>query len=61
MDGVLKKGAGILVIVFLGFWLVQDPNGFAESAKSTASTIWDLLEKLFDSFISFFKSLSSKS
>lgn len=58
MDGVLKKGVGLLVILFLGFWLVQDPNGFADSAKNAASAIWDLLIKLFDSSISFFKSIS---
>jgi hypothetical protein len=59
MDGVLKKGVGILVILFLGFWLVQDPNGFAESAKNATSAIWDLLVKLFDSSISFFKSITN--
>lgn len=59
MDGVLKKSVGILVILFLGFWLVQDPNGFAESAKNATSAIWDLLVKLFDSSISFFKSITN--
>ena len=59
MDGVLKKGVGLLVILFLGFWLVQDPNGFADSAKNTGATIWDLLTKIFDSSISFIKSLSN--
>lgn len=58
MQGVLKKGAGLLVILFFGFWLVQDPSGFADSLKSTGSTIWDLLMKLFDSSITFIKSLS---
>jgi hypothetical protein len=58
MDGVLKKGVGLLVIVFLLFWLVQDPSGFAHSAKSTGANLWDLLTKLFDSSISFIKSLS---
>jgi hypothetical protein len=56
---VLKKGVGLLVILFLGFWLVQDPNGFATSAKSTGASIWDLLAKLFDASISFIKSLSN--
>jgi len=59
MDGALKKGVVLLVILFLGFWLVQDPNGFGESAKQTATTIWELLVQLFDGVISFFKSLSS--
>ncbi len=59
MDGALKKGVVLLVILFLGFWLVQDPNGFAQSAKETGSTIWDLLTQLFDSLISFIKSLGN--
>jgi hypothetical protein len=59
MTGALKKGVVLLVILFLGFWLVQDPNGFAESAKQTGTAIWDLLTKLFESVISFFKSISS--
>jgi hypothetical protein len=59
MDGALKKGVGLLVILFLGFWLVQDPNGFAQSAKNTVGTLWDLLVQLFDAVISFIKSVSS--
>ena len=59
MDGALKKGVALLVILFLGFWLVQDPSGFASSAKETGSTLWDLLTQLFDSLISFIKSLSN--
>ena len=49
----------LLVILFLGFWLVQDPGGFANSAKETGTAIWELLVKLFDGVISFFKSISS--
>jgi len=59
MDGVLKKGVGLLVILFLGVWLVQDPNSLATSAKEAGTAIWDLLMTLFDSVMTFFKSLSS--
>ena len=59
MTSALKKSMVLLVILFLGFWLVQDPNGFAASAKETGTAIWDLLVKLFDGIISFFKSISS--
>jgi len=59
MTGALKKTVVLLVILFLGFWLVQDPTGFADSAKQTFTAIWDLLAQLFDSVISFFKSISS--
>ncbi len=59
MDGVLKKGAVIIIVLFLGFWLVQDPNGFADSLKGAGTALWDLLEKLFESVISFSKSVSN--
>ncbi len=59
MDGVLKKGVGLLVILFLGFWLVQDPSGFADSAKGAFTALWDVLVKLFDSVIRFAQSLSN--
>ena len=59
MTGALKKTVVLLVVLFLGFWLVQDPNGFAASAKQTGAAIWDLLSQLFESVISFFKSLTS--
>lgn len=59
MTGALKKGMVLLVILFLGFWLVQDPAGFATSAKETGTAIWDLLVKLFAGVISFFTSISS--
>ena len=59
MAGALKKTVLLHVVLFLGFWLVQDPSGFGDSAKQTATAIWELLEQLFDGIISFFKSLSS--
>jgi hypothetical protein len=58
MDGVLKKSVGLLVILFLGFWLVQDPTGFGDSAEAAFSGLWDLLVKLFDGSIRFFQSIS---
>ena len=59
MDGALKKGLGLLVILFLGFWLIQDPNGFGDSAKAATTALWDLLMKLFDSIMAFAKSVSN--
>lgn len=59
MTGALKKGVLLLVILFLGFWMVQDPNGFAASAKQTGTALWELLAKLFESVISFLHSISS--
>jgi hypothetical protein len=59
MTGALKKTMVLLVILFLGFWLVQDPSGFGESAQRTVAAIWALLVQLFDGIINFFKSISS--
>jgi hypothetical protein len=59
MDGALKKGVGLLLILFLGFWLVQDPNGLAHSFENAGSAIWDVLSTLFTSLREFFKSLSN--
>jgi hypothetical protein len=38
---------------------VQDPNGFAASAKETGTALWGLLTQLFEGIISFFQSISS--
>jgi hypothetical protein len=59
MDGALKKGVGLLVILFLGFWLVQDPNGLANSVQNAGNAIWDVLSTLFGSLREFFQSIGS--
>ena len=57
MDDALKKGVGLLVILFLGFWLVQDPNGLANSAQNAVSAVWNVLSTLFSSLREFFQSM----
>ena len=57
MDGALKKGVGLLVLLFLGFWLVQDPNGLANTAQAAGSAIWNVVSTLFDSLREFFTSI----
>ena len=59
MDDALKKGVGLLVILFLGFWLVQDPNGMANSVQQAGSTVWDVVSTLFTSLREFFQSITS--
>ena len=59
MDGALKKGVGLLVILFLGFWLVQDPNGLANSVQNAGNAIWDVLSTLFGSLREFLQSIGS--
>ena len=57
MDGALKKGVGLLVLLFLGFWLVQDPNGLANTAQEAGSAIWNVVSTLFESLREFFTSI----
>jgi len=59
MDGALKKGVGLLVILFLGFWLVQDPNGLANSVQNAGTAIWNVLSTLFTSLREFFQSIAN--
>ena len=33
MEATLKKGVGLLLLVFIGYYLVTDPNGAAGAAK----------------------------
>lgn len=48
-----KKLIGLLVIVFLGFWMFTDPNGLAETAKTAGTNGWALTTQLFDGVIDF--------
>jgi len=59
MEGALKKGAGLIVLLFIGFWLVQDTDGLANTAQEAASTVWDVLSTLFSSLREFFQSITS--
>lgn len=52
-----KKLIGVVVIVFLGFWMFTDPNGLAESAKSAGAEAWSLTEQAFAGIIDFLGAL----
>jgi hypothetical protein len=52
-----KKLLFWVVIVFLGFWLVTDPNGLADSASSGGGNVADVAEKLFRGVIDFLGAL----
>jgi hypothetical protein len=58
MQGATKKGVGLLVLLFLGYWLVHDPNGFADFIKSIGVKTWDGLMVAFKSLIALIKSLT---
>ena len=59
MDGALKTGVVLLVLVFIGFYLVTDPSGFGRVAKDGGVALWDLLVQLFEAFISFLNTVFS--
>jgi hypothetical protein len=52
-----KKVIVTLLVVFLGFWMFQDPHGFAVSAKSLGEGSWGALTELFQGLIRFFGEL----
>ncbi|HET9499624.1 MAG TPA: hypothetical protein VFO98_05130 [Marmoricola sp.] len=57
MDGVLKKGAALLVVLFLGFYLFTDPNGAAGMARDLTEAVWGMLVSLFEAVIEFIGAL----
>lgn len=48
-----KKLILVVVVVFLGFWMIQDPSGLADTAKSAGDQGWGATEKVFSGLIDF--------
>lgn len=42
-----------VVVVFLGFWLLQDPSGLADLSKTLGTEGWDLTSEFFTAVIDF--------
>jgi hypothetical protein len=42
-----------VVVLFVGFWLVQDPSGLAVFTKDGADWLWGLTETVFTAVIDF--------
>jgi hypothetical protein len=51
-----KKLVLLVLVVFIGFWLYQDPQGLANVAADGGGKLWSLTTDLFDSVISFVSS-----
>lgn len=49
----VKKIAVVSVVVFLGYWMFNDPAGLAAIAKTIADQGWDLATQLFAGIIDF--------
>ncbi len=52
-----KKLIGVVVVVFLGFWMFTDPAGLASTAKSAGGGGWDLATDFFTGVIDFLDAL----
>ena len=47
----VKKVLLVLLVLFLGYWLVQSPNSFASTAEDAGGWIWSTTRSLFESVI----------
>ena len=59
MTGVLKKGIGLVVVVFVGWFLFTDPGGLAEHSKQIGTWVWDMLVQLFQALTRFLTAIFS--
>ncbi|GAB3862231.1 hypothetical protein GCM10028801_27420 [Nocardioides maradonensis] len=55
-----KKLIGVVIVVFLGFWMFTDPNGLAVTAKEAGSHGWHLATQAFTGIIDFVGAFSKK-
>jgi hypothetical protein len=53
----MNKAIVVLLVVFVGFWMVTDPHGLAQSASKAGSHGADLTGDLFRSVIAFLRDL----
>lgn len=59
MTGVMRKSLVLLVIVFIGFYMFNDPNGLAKLAKDGGGNLWEGLKNLFAAMIDFLNAITS--
>lgn len=57
MTAVIKKGVGLVVVLFLLWFLFTDPNGAANMVREIGTAIWDLLSQLFSALSRFLNGL----
>ena len=54
----MKKKVVIgLLVLFLGFWMVQAPSSLATFAEDSGSWIWDMATLVFGAVINFLSAL----
>jgi hypothetical protein len=53
-DGAVMKFLVIgVVVLFVGFWMVQDPGGLATLTKDGAGWLWGVTQTVFGAVIDF--------
>jgi hypothetical protein len=53
----MNKAIVVLLVVFVGFWLVTDPHGLAQSAHDAGNQGADWTGEVFSSLITFLREL----
>ncbi|MBD8870068.1 hypothetical protein [Nocardioides donggukensis] len=43
----------VLVVLFVGFYMVQDPRGLADTAGAAMAGLWQLMAQFFEATIRF--------
>ena len=60
MTGVLKKGIGLVVVLFLLWYMFTSPHAAAHTFRDIGAWMWDTLVQLFQGIISFLTAVFSK-
>ena len=50
---MVKKLLLVVVVVFLGFWMVTDPHGLAHATRDSAGQTWQLSSQMVSAVIKF--------
>jgi hypothetical protein len=53
----MKKAVPFLIVLFIGYYVLQDPAGAADQAGNAVGGLWSLTTQLFDALIDFFDAL----
>ena len=54
---LLKKPAVVVVVLFLGFYLMRDPAELAAFAENAGVALWRMVSTLFEAIIEFLDAL----
>lgn len=49
----MNKVVLVVAVIFLGFWLMTDPRGLADTSSSLGSTGWGVTQQFFGAVIDF--------